>query len=255
MKTVVMNLAFDGTAYDGVQYQPGRPSVQEEVEKALFRVAGYPCRISMAGRTDAGVHARGMVVHTRVQDDWTVPEHKIRLAMNTKLPRDIRVMGAQLRDDDRFHARFDAIAREYSYTVMRIQDPLRRLYTWQQFLPFDGNILLEAGGIFTGRHDFTGFSKYNRDTSSYLCTVEFCRWEQLSDIEYRFRIKANRFVYGMVRILVGAMMEAARGKVDIEHLRTVLAAANRDHYISLAPAQGLVFEKAHYPDELNVEFH
>ncbi len=255
MKTVVLRIAFDGTNYSGMQNQKSAPSVQEEVEKAVEEAVGYHCHVIAAGRTDAGVHARGMVAHARVRDDWSIPEDKICKALNSRLPRDIRVNGAQLRADDLFHARFDAIAREYSYTLSRREDPLARLTTWQTRYRFDEKLLHSASAVFLGVHNFTSFSKLNEDVKSYICTVDLCEWSELGSDSFRLKIRANRFVYGMVRSLVGAMMDAARGRRSIEDLESSLAAVDRSLASPIAPACGLVFEQAYYPDELSLVFH
>ncbi len=254
MKTVVLLIAFDGTNYSGMQNQKSAPSVQESIEDAVEQAIGYHCHVIAAGRTDAGVHARGMVAHLRVRDDWSIPEEKIRKALNARLPRDIRIRGAQWRDDDLFHARFDAIGREYSYTIMREEDPLRRLSAWQTRYSFDESILFDSATAFVGVHNFTTFSKLNEDVRSYICSVDICQWSIVEPNVYRLRIKANRFVYGMVRSLVGAMMDTARGKRTTDELRSSLAAQNRALSSPLAPACGLVFEQAYYPPELNVAF-
>lgn len=254
MKTVVLQVAFDGTQYSGMQNQRSAPSVQQELERAFHQTIGYHCHVIAAGRTDAGVHARGMVVHARVRDDWAIEEGKIKVAINSRLPKDIRVRGAQLRSDDVFHARFDAIGREYSYTLQTREDPLQRLYAWQTRYVLDRSVLTDSANVFIGAHNFTTFSKNNEEIHSYLCTVSECRWEHVDDITMRLHIRANRFVYGMVRSLVGAMVDAARGKRSIENLRTSLAACDRRLVSPLAPAEGLVFEAAYYPDELGVVF-
>lgn len=254
MKTVVLRVAFDGTNYSGMQNQRSAPSVQQELERAFRETIGYHCHVIAAGRTDAGVHARGMVVHARVRDDWGIEERKIGIALNSRLPRDIRVNGAQLRHDDLFHARFDATARAYTYTLQTREDPLKRLYAWQTRYVIDEEVLNTSAGVFLGVHNFTTFSKNNEEIHSYICDVSVCEWRKCDDHALRLHIRSNRFVYGMVRSLVGAMVDAARGKRSVEDLRTSLAACDRRLVSPLAPAEGLVFEEATYPDELHVVF-
>lgn len=254
MKTVVLRIAFDGTNYSGMQNQRSAPSVQQELERAFRETTGYHCHVIAAGRTDAGVHARGMVVHARVRDDWGIEQKKIAIAINSRLPKDIRVNGAQLRDDDVFHARFDAIGREYSYTLRTREDPLTRLYSWQTRYILDADVLHNSAEVFRGVHNFTTFSKNNEEIHSYICNVITCEWETVNPLTFRLHIRANRFVYGMVRSLVGAMVDAARGKRSIDNLRTSLAACDRRFVSPLAPAEGLIFEAAYYPDELHVDF-
>ncbi len=237
-----------------MQNQKSAPSVQEKLEAAFHDTVGYRCHVIAAGRTDAGVHARGMVVHARVRDDWSIEERSIRKAINNRLPRDIRVNGAQLREDDLFHARFDASAREYSYSILTTEQPLLRLYSWQLRYSIQPELLSSCAELFLGVHNFTTFSKHNADVHSYFCTIERCEWERINDTQFVFHIKANRFVYGMVRSLVGAMIDVARSKRSIEDVREALDACDRRRSSPLAPANGLVFEKAYYPPVLHVSF-
>ncbi|MBX7155913.1 MAG: tRNA pseudouridine(38-40) synthase TruA [Candidatus Kapaibacterium sp.] len=253
MSTIVLCVAFDGTNYCGMQTQPNGSNIQDELEKAIKEVSGVTTQVVAAGRTDSGVHAQGMVVHVRVED-WRIPQESTRKALNSVLPDDIVITGAQLRDDNVFHARFDAVAREYSYTITTVQNPLTRLYAWYPRIPFDTAILQQSAEVFLGEHDFTTFSKLNADTNNHVCDVTECWWQVVNATTVQLHIKANRFVYGMVRSVVGTMMDVARGKRTNDEVRLALEKKDRVLNSPIAPAHGLVFEKAYYPEALAVNF-
>ncbi len=250
-RTLLLRLEYDGTRYAGWQHQPHGLTIQAVLEEALKRLTGHSLRAVAAGRTDAGVHARGQVVHIRVPPSWRIPEERIPPALNSLLPEDIRVRRAQLTDRP-IHARYDACARAYSYTITRIPSVFGRHFRWYVPFPFDPELLSEAAEVFLGRHDFTTFSKHQPQARSYFCTVFESRWEQLCSGSWRFHIRADRFVYGMVRALVGAMLQVARRRRTVDDLRYALAARDRRYASALAPPHGLVLERVFYPEELGV---
>ncbi len=255
MKTLVLLIAYDGTDFVGMQRQPNGRTVEEVLCSALEKIYNQPMSIIPAGRTDAGVHARGMVVHTRVANAERIPIERIARALNSQLPPDVRVRGVQLRDDTTFHARYDARCRRYSYTISRCDDPLLRRYQWFVGASIRESLLNECARIFLGTHDFTTFSKLNTSQRSYICTVEHCQWRACGDGRFRLDIAANRFVYGMVRALVGAMVDCARGKRTLEEIADALALCDRQAASAMAPPHGLIFESVEYPEHLGVEFH
>lgn len=250
-RTLLLRLEYDGTRYAGWQRQPNAPTIQAVVEAALERLCTQPLHAVAAGRTDAGVHARGQVVHVRIPPRWRIPEERIPAALNSILPPDVRVRCAQLTEHP-IHARYDACAREYSYTLTRSPSVFGRHFCWYVPFPFEPEPLSEAASLFVGRRDFTTFSKYHPQARSYICTVMEARWEQLCKGCWRFHIRADRFVYGMVRALVGAMLQVARRRRTLEDLRQALKARDRRYASPLAPPQGLVLERVFYPENLGV---
>lgn len=255
MKTLVLKVAYDGTDFVGMQRQLNGRSVEEVLSHAIEHLYGEPAAIVAAGRTDAGVHARGMVVHTRLQHADRLPVERIARAINSVLPEDVRVVGVHLRSDVSFHARYDARRRRYSYTITRCDDPLQRRYQWYVPYRLRETVLNDCAAIFIGTHDFTTFSKLNVGQRSYICTVEQCQWQDCGGGRYRLDIVANRFVYGMVRAIVGAILDCARGKRSLDEIADALAACDRTKSSPLAPPHGLVFESVEYPDPLGVVFH
>jgi len=249
MKTLALVIQYDGTNYGGWQIQPNADSVQERLKKALFNITGKAMTITGAGRTDAGVHARGQTASIRLNEEFPVPEKNILKAVNSNLPNDIKIVAAKLLDFD-FDARKDATAREYSYTIYNRNDVFFRNYAHFIRYPFTPELLNETSAIFTGRHDFTTFSKLNEETKNYSCEVDICHWSQTGDYLWQLRIKADRFVYGMVRALTGAMLDVARGKRTANEIREALELCNRKLGSPLAPPNGLVLERVYYDENI-----
>ncbi len=250
-RTLLLLLEYDGTRYAGWQRQPNAITIQAVLEEALGKVAGQPLHAVAAGRTDAGVHARGQVVHVRLPSLWRIPAERIPYALNSYLPEDIRIRRAQLTEQP-IHARYDACARYYSYTLSRAPSVFCRHFRWHVRYPFDPELLCAAAPVFLGTHDFTTFSKHNPAQRHSICTVTEARWERLCSTCWRFHIRADRFLYGMVRALVGAMLQVARRRLSIEDLRQALHQRNRRYASPLAPPQGLVLERVFYPEHLHV---
>ncbi|MCS6965214.1 MAG: tRNA pseudouridine(38-40) synthase TruA [Candidatus Kapabacteria bacterium] len=250
-RTLLLLLEYDGTRYAGWQRQPNALTVQAVLEDVFLHLAGVRLHAVAASRTDAGVHARGQVVHIRLPDTWNIPEERIPHALNSLLPEDIRVRRAQLTHQP-IHARYDACARQYSYTLTCSPSVFSRHFCWYVPYPFDPELLSDAASIFVGTHDFTTFSKHHPETRHYICTVLEAYWERLCPYRWRFNIRADRFVYGMVRALVGAMLQAARRRRTIEDLQYALAARNRRYASPLVPPNGLVLERVFYPEHLDV---
>jgi pseudouridylate synthase I len=251
-QTLLLLLEYDGTRYAGWQRQPQALTVQEVLEHALRELAGERLHAVAAGRTDAGVHARGQVVHVRLPHPWRIPQERTPKALNSLLPEDVRVIRAQLTDQP-IHARYSARARWYSYTLSRRPSVFERFFCWYVPYPFEPELLEAAATIWLGEHDFTTFSRHHPETRSYVCRVYHTQWEQLDEHRWRFHICANRFVYGMVRALVGAMLQVARRRRTLQELLEALQARDRRRAAPLAPPHGLVLERVEYPPELHVQ--
>lgn len=246
-RRMVLLVEYDGANYAGWQRQKNALTIQEVLERAVADAAGEYCDVIGAGRTDAGVHGGGQVAHCRIPDSFGIPQHKIAVALNTRLPRDIRIVAAVLTDKP-FHARYDASAREYSYALSLSHSVFYRHYTWQPRFGLNVGLLHRAAEVFLGSHDFTTFSKLNTDTKSYNCTVEVSAWRRVARDHLVYTVRADRFVYGMVRSLVGTMVEVARGRRTVEDIQLALGRSDRSLNSPLAPARGLVLRRIYYPD-------
>ena len=245
MKSVALLIEYEGNNYSGWQRQPNETSIQQTIEQAIAIAFDVDVPIVGSGRTDAGVHARGQVAHVHLPPHANdIPLPKIAIALNTRLPPDIRVRSTS-HVDAMFHARFTATSREYIYDISKHDSVFRRAFSWTPELPYDPVRLAETLTLFEGQHDFTAISKNNPDTKSYVCTVECCQLEEHFD-RFVIRIRADRFVYGMCRSIVGSAMTVARGKIDLEGARSILASGTRSSQITLAPSHGLILNRVRY---------
>jgi len=250
MYSIVMKIEYDGSGYAGWQRQKNALSIQETIEKALKSLTGLNLSIIGAGRTDAGVHASGQVAHSRLPEMLKIPQKKLSKAINSFLPDDIRIVDSRI-IDFQFHSTKDAIAREYNYFIHLIDRPLLRHFSSLIKSNIDISLLFESAKIFKGKKDFTTFSKLNKETKDYICNVKICKWSEIDEKQYKLTIRADRFVYGMVRGIVGAMIEIARGKIEITDIEKALEKKDRSFNCPMAPAKGLILTKVLYPEKIN----
>ena len=250
-RTVQLVLHYDGTAFAGWQVQPEQRTVQGEIERVLAGLVGERVVAQGAGRTDAGVHARGQAVGVRVPEKWTAP--MLRRSLNALLPDDVWVAAAhEMRPE--FHARFSATARRYAYQVGTDDEawsPFRRNTEWAYRHAFQREMLDEAAALLLGEHRFIGFAVRGTapPTDSHRCKVSLAQWRDRPG-GLTFTIEANRFLHHMVRFLVGTMLEQASGKRPASAVSELLLADANDEVSPPAPARGLVLEKVTYPEEL-----
>ncbi len=250
-RTVQLVLHYDGTAFAGWQVQPEQRTVQGEVERVLAGLCGQRVVAQGAGRTDAGVHARGQAVGVRVPDKWTAP--MLRRSLNALLPDDVWVAAAhEMRPE--FHARFSATSRRYAYQVgtdEEARSPFRRRTEWAYRHDYDRTSLDRAASLLLGEHCFIAFAVRGTApaTDSHRCSVIDARWIDRPG-GLTFLVEANRFLHHMVRFLVGTMLEQASGKRPATAISDLLAAETNDAVSPPAPAHGLVLERVSYPSEL-----
>ncbi|MCB2206044.1 tRNA pseudouridine(38-40) synthase TruA [bacterium] len=233
---------YDGSDFVGWQVQPNGRSVQGEIEAALKRLFSVDIRIHGAGRTDAGVHATGQVAHfdATLQLDGDTMQR----AINAELPPDVTIHDAAITDDD-FHSRFSASSRSYCYTIAHARNSLNRRTQWQLFAGVDHAVISRTVQSLSGTHDFTTFSKLVPDLAHHYCHVFEASWEHDGEVT-RFRIRANRFLQGMVRCLVGGLVQVGRKKITPEGFVELLEARDRGRAPMLAPPQGLVLTHVAY---------
>lgn len=248
MRNIKLTIAYDGTNYHGFQEQRGTglPTVQEVLEKCLLELTGRVVRVIGASRTDAGVHARGQVVNFDATG-WSIPAERIPLALNGILPEDIAVLAAE-EVAPHFHARFSARAKVYRYTIYnsRIPSPFWRLYSYFVPRPLNIEAMQEAGRYLEGRHDFASFQASGsavKETVRTLFQVEVER-EGRELIHLLFR--GDGFLYHMVRIMVGTLIEVGLGKREPREVLAILAARDRKAAGPTAPPHGLCLERVEY---------
>ena len=250
---VRLDLEFDGTAYCGWQFQRDHPTVQGTLEQALARLFGSPVRVTGAGRTDAGVSALDYPVNFTAPRK--LPRRTIRAALNQFLPQDIRVRRARS-VAPAFHARFDARSKIYRYTIVGGRSPVLKRQAWELDYPVDRALMKQGARVFLGTHDFAPFCrlKKGRDFAlrhpdgkvnvmrvRLLARRSAVAGRKLLQIEF----EGDRFLYKMVRRMVGALVDVGRGKFPLSELRQ--AVQNRPQVqFSTAPARGLLLVRVKY---------
>lgn len=241
-----LTLAYDGTGFSGSQRQANGRTVQAEVERALRSVGSRVTGITLAGRTDAGVHAIGQVAALDLE--WAHSPDELRDALNAKLPWDVAVKSAEV-TDDRFHPRFDASSRRYRYRVRfdPIRDPMQDRLAWRIWPPLSGGSLSQTAACFIGRHDFGAFGSPSRKGGDTVRTVTISAWTH-ADGEWRFEVAADGFLYRMVRRLVFLQVAVAQGRCSAEIVANALerGQSGADMPAGLAPANGLVLVGVDY---------
>ncbi len=236
--------AYDGTNFKGWQSQTGGGAIQDVIEGALERIFREPVRIHGSSRTDAGVHARGMVFH--FDADWRHGAERLRAALGTLLPWTIRI-GRISRVGEDFHARHSATGKRYRYFIYQGQaDPFRFPFCWSVPRELSVSAMEEAAGILRGKRDFQSFCAYGGKEME--TTVRDLR--ELSvrrrGREIVIEAEADGFLYKMVRSLAGALVDVGTGKLRPERMGEILAARERTALVVTAPPQGLFLEKVFY---------
>jgi tRNA pseudouridine38-40 synthase len=234
--TVRLKIAYDGTRFAGWAAQPGQRTVQSELERALARITGEQPALTVAGRTDAGVHATGQVAsfeHARELPD------RLAERLNAVLARDLAVLAADPAPHG-FDARRDARSRTYRYRVLAsaIRDPFEegRALWWRHRV--DRALLDECAAAVVGRHDFTAFTPTQTDHVLLVRNVSACGWENERE-SLSMQVEAPAFMRHQVRIMVGTMLEVAGGRRSLDDFRTLLEGAPRERAGETAPPHGL----------------
>ncbi|MEL6821184.1 MAG: tRNA pseudouridine(38-40) synthase TruA [Calditrichota bacterium] len=242
LRNLKIVLDYDGTNYHGWQYQIDCISIQQKLEEALFALTGKEKRVAAAGRTDAGVHARGQVASVKLETTLSI--HKLLHGLNHHLPDDIAVLNVEDADDD-FHARFSATARVYQYYLVSAPNSLRRNYVWYVPQPFDESLLNPLAEKLIGNHDFGAFARNQAQVDHKRCIITESFWRREGDC-WIYRVSANRFLHGMVRTIVGTILDTARGRFSIDEFDAILSSKDRKRAGVAAPAKGLVLEEVCY---------
>ncbi|MEX0610113.1 MAG: tRNA pseudouridine(38-40) synthase TruA [Balneolaceae bacterium] len=242
MQKYKLTIEYDGTNFSGWQIQPEAVTVEKVLEDAFQQILQQRIDLIGQGRTDAGVHARGQVAHVELPDE--VDQQKLMYGVNGIIGDEVQVTKME-KVEAGFHARFDALSREYEYTITQRPMPLMNRYSWQLRNEINIQKLEECSQLLNGEFDFAGFSKFNEDNFTTLCEI------QLSEIEIGgeviiFRIRANRFLRNMVRRLVGTMVKVAEGKLSVLEFQDILENPETKTHAFTAPAKGLVLEKIFY---------
>ena len=250
-RSVQLVLHYDGARFSGWQRQPDERTVQGELEGAVSKLCGAPIAVVGAGRTDAGVHARGQAAGVRVPDKWSALA--LRRSMNAILPDDVWIAAAfEMRDD--FHPRYSAVSRSYSYYVGTddfASSPFRRTTELAWKKPLELTRLAAAARSIEGEHCFRAFAVKGTapEKDDHRCTVSRAAWRE-RDGGLVFEIQADRFLHHMVRFLVGTMLEIGEGRREPEAIAELLAQDDNSNVSQPAPPHGLFLERVEYPKDL-----
>ncbi|OLT24222.1 tRNA pseudouridine(38-40) synthase TruA [Nocardiopsis sp. CNR-923] len=245
-----LDVAYDGTDFSGWAVQPGRRTVQGELEAALARVLRLPsASLTCAGRTDAGVHARGQVAQADVPSAaWESEGERVARRLAGVLPKDLRVTGVRVAPPG-FDARFSPLFRRYSYLVSDAPygvDPLLRRHVLWHRSPLDVDRMNEAAARLVGEHDFAAFCR-RREGATTIRELLRLEWERTDRHLVRGTIQADAFCHNMVRALVGALLAVGDGRRETTWPGEVLGAAVRDSSVHVVGPQGLSLEEVRYP--------
>ncbi|MBO1923505.1 tRNA pseudouridine(38-40) synthase TruA [Thiomicrorhabdus sp. 6S3-12] len=247
---IALGIEYQGGAYCGYQRQKHCPSVQEHLENALSSIAAERVELHCAGRTDTGVHAIGQVVHFETCSER--PEKAWVQGTNTQLPADIRVVWAKPMGED-FHARFSAVARQYRYVIFnrRVHSAVLAGRVTHEPYKLDESRMHQAAQALIGEQDFSSFRAAACQASHAMREVQQVSVKRCGDF-ILIDIRANAFLHHMVRNIVGSLIEVGKGHQSVQWLADLLALQDRTQAAPTAPAEGLYFVNAIYPEGLGV---
>jgi tRNA pseudouridine38-40 synthase len=244
-RNIKLTIAYDGSDYHGWQRQAeGLVTVQQTLEEALCRVVNHPLTIRGSGRTDTGVHALGQVANFRTTSP--IPAHRLHHAINSRLPRTIRIHSAEDVADD-FDAMRSVQSKLYRYVVLNHQhlDPCMLRYCYHVWHPCDEGLMLEAAAHLVGRHDFIAFATTGNKRLTTVRNLMRCDVNR-EDKKIVFDLQADGFLYNMVRNIVGTLLEIGRGYWPASKAAEILAGKDRQQAGPKAPPNGLTLQEVYY---------
>jgi len=244
----LLTIHYDGSGFHGWQVQPGVRTVQGEIEGIVERISGAHRTVLASGRTDTGVHATGQMATVDLPASWTAP--RLRRALNGLLDDDVWIQ--EIRSvPDRFHPRYDAVARTYRYQVglsPLAESPFHRRWCWPLREAVDLPLMEETGRTLVGDHSFRAFAKSGQEERGDRCTVESVAWEPWHELGLSFSITANRYLHHMVRYLVGTLVAVGTGKRPAGDVARLLDDSGDGLTTSPpAPPEGLFLARVEYP--------
>ncbi len=244
MQRILLTLRYDGTAYHGWQVQPNARTVQETLQDAIEAVTGVRAGVIGCSRTDAGVHA-DMFCCT-FDTDSALGGNKLASALNFHLPQDIAVYDAAPVAAD-FHPRYHARGKRYVYRIWNgaQRHPVYARYALHRNRPLDVTQLHSAAQAYVGTHDFAAFCAAGSDVQDTVRTVRYAAVERQGDMVL-FTVEADGFLYNMVRIMVGTLLDIADGRIAADNLPAIIADGSRQHAGATAPAVGLCLQQVFY---------
>lgn len=247
MQRYFIQLAYDGSAYAGWQIQPNALTLQEVIQNGVSKIYNQKIEVVGCGRTDAGVHASQYYCHLDLPDN-KFDESLIAHKLNGVLPFDIGIKSV-IKFKEKRHARFDASSRSYIYNIHFTKDPFQRHHSFrynQSKIP-DFTKLNEAARILLSYKEFFPFCKTNTEVETYLCDISSSYWHKINDYALEYHITANRFLRGMVRLIVGMCIHVAIDKISIDEVKNALDTQKKLPHAWSVPAKGLFLSSIKYP--------
>jgi len=242
----LFSISYLGTHYNGWQTQANAKGVQEVVEDALTKILRKKIDIVGSGRTDTGVHCRRQYFHVDIEQSFH--DQALIQNLNALLPRDIAIHSIQ-KIHPEASARYHANQRSYQYIITRKKDPLLTGLAWHCFKPLDIQTMNKAAALLVGTHDFECFSKVKTDVNHFVCTLKKAKWIAKGDL-LLFDISANRFLRGMVRAIVGTLVDVGSGKITLKEFEAILKSKDRKKAGMNVPADGLYLMDVKYPNNI-----
>jgi tRNA pseudouridine38-40 synthase len=243
-RNIKIIIKYLGKNYHGWQKQFGEKTIQGEIEKAAEKVFKQKIDLIGSGRTDAGVHALGQTANFKIKNN--IPEEKVLYALNSNLPKDIRVVDSREVDME-FHSRYNAIGKTYQYNIYnsRIIDPFRKDTSY--FIPYKLDIdkILRSKDYFIGEHDFQAFMAAGSSVQSTVRKIFKINMTSKDNL-ISFNITGNGFLYNMVRIIIGTLIDVGRGKIEENTIENIILSRNRKFAGHTAKAEGLFLKKVYY---------
>jgi len=239
-------ITYNGTHYHGWQNQKNAIGVQQVVEEALSKLLREDISIVGSGRTDTGVYCVQQFFHADIEKEFKTTDLIHRL--NAFLPKDIAIRNILHAKADA-HARYDAYERSYQYKITRVKDPLLVGYAYYFFRDLDVPTMERASALLIGEHDFECFSKVKTDVNHFICDIKQASWNQKGELLV-FTITANRFLRGMVRAIVGTLLDVGNRKITVKQFQEILKSKDRKKAGMNTPPEGLYLTQVKYPKSI-----
>lgn len=242
MPNYKLHIQYDGTNYCGWQIQKNQPSVQQTLKDAIETLIREPIVLNGSGRTDSGVHAFGQVANFTCNQHLDL--YRFRYSLNNTIPFDISVTKIEEIDLE-FHSRYDATSRIYLYFISKTKTPFFKDFTYFHYSHLDLLYLNQLSKLLIGEGDYTSFTKHEAETENKVCNILNAQWRKEKDFSI-FRIEATRFLHGMVRTIVGTLLDFHKEQKPFEELTKIIEAKDRTKSGEAVPAKGLFLYKVKY---------
>ncbi|WP_323757466.1 tRNA pseudouridine(38-40) synthase TruA [Roseivirga sp.] len=241
-----LDISYKGTSYHGWQFQKNAHTLQAEIENAISRLLGVKTPIMASGRTDAGVHAKQQIAHFDTVESIDV--EKLEFRLNRFFARDITINSiVEVKPDA--HARFNANGRAYEYYINQKKNPFLQEVSYYFPNPLNVELMNEAASKLLGTQDFESFSKVKTEVNNFICNITKAHW-QIENDSLVFHVTANRFLRGMVRALVGTLLEVGLEKMAVEDFIKIIERKDRTAAGRAVPPKGLFLSKVTYPSSV-----